>query len=391
MHANSLESLLIVTIAAFLVPVILEKFKLKFIPVVVAEIIVGILIGNSGFNLVVEDQWLELLSMLGFIYLMFLSGLEIDFSYFLGDKKEEKKVSFNPLFVAVLIFVLILVISFGLSLLLKLAGMIQAPYLMTLIISTVSLGVVVPVLKERKMLDTDLGQTILLVTVLADFMTMILLAFYVAMKEEEHGTILLIFLLFACVFIVYRLMNRWADNKFFHVLLKGTTQIGTRAVFLLILFFVVLSESLGVESILGAFLAGLIVSLLGPKEEFVEQLDSFGYGFLIPIFFIMIGVEMDLWSLVQTPRTLVFIPALLIAMYAAKLIPSLILRKWFSWHDVLSSGILISAKLSLVIAASAVAMEMDVITSEVNGAIILVSILTCLISPVLFAKMKGNQ
>ncbi len=72
----------------------------------------------------------------------------------------------------------------------------------------------------------------------------------------------------------------------------------------LILLFVALSETMGVENILGAFLAGVVVSLLSPGRDFVHQLDSFGYGFLIPIFFVMVGVGFDFASLFENPRIL---------------------------------------------------------------------------------------
>ena len=87
-HGLSVTSLLIVILAAFLTPIILHKLKLNMIPVVVAEILVGLIIGNSGFNIVESDMWLETLSTLGFIFLMFLSGLEIDFKAFSGEKKK---------------------------------------------------------------------------------------------------------------------------------------------------------------------------------------------------------------------------------------------------------------------------------------------------------------
>ena len=89
-HGASVTSLLIVILVAFLTPIILHKLKLNIIPVVVAEILMGLIIGKSGFNLVETDMWLETLSTLGFIFLMFLSGLEIDFKAFSGSKKREK-------------------------------------------------------------------------------------------------------------------------------------------------------------------------------------------------------------------------------------------------------------------------------------------------------------
>lgn len=89
MEHTSVASLVVVLIVAFLTPLLLHRFKLS-IPVVVAEIIMGLIIGKSGLNLVVQgDTWLETLSVLGFIFLMFLSGLEIDFSSFEKGKKKQ--------------------------------------------------------------------------------------------------------------------------------------------------------------------------------------------------------------------------------------------------------------------------------------------------------------
>lgn len=87
-HGASVASLVIVIIVAFLTPLFLHRLRLAFIPVVVAEILMGLVIGKSGFNLVQDDMWLETLSTLGFIFLMFLSGLEIDFSAFSRKKKK---------------------------------------------------------------------------------------------------------------------------------------------------------------------------------------------------------------------------------------------------------------------------------------------------------------
>lgn len=92
MESHAVTSLVIVLVGAFLTPILLHRFKLAFIPVVVAEIIVGLIIGKTGFNLVQEDVWLSTLSTLGFIFLMFLSGLEIDFTIFSKEKKKEEKL-----------------------------------------------------------------------------------------------------------------------------------------------------------------------------------------------------------------------------------------------------------------------------------------------------------
>src|SRR4051812_24301743 len=169
---GSVISLLIVVTIAFLTPIILHRFKLNFIPVVVAEILMGLIIGKSGLNVVHQDTWLSTLSTLGFIFLMFLSGLEIDFTAFSGRKNREQlpngKKSPNSFAVASVIFIGIFIFSLALSYLFVLAGFIDNAFLMTLIISTISLGVVLPTLKEAHLTKTVIGQIILLVAVIAD-------------------------------------------------------------------------------------------------------------------------------------------------------------------------------------------------------------------------------
>ncbi len=386
MEHHSLTSLMIVVGIAFFIPIILQRLHLRFIPVVIAEIIAGLLIGQSGFNLISEDPTLELLSLLGFIFLMFISGLEIDFSIFERKRKKQQN-SPNPVWAALLIFLTIMVISFGLSYLLVFLKLIKDPFLMTLIISTISLGIVVPVLKERKMTDGILGQIILLVTMIADFTTMILLTVYAMFRDQEGLRVLLLLVLFLAFFLAYRIIKRFFSIPLFDSLQRGTTQLGTRGVFALILLFVALSEVIGAENILGAFLAGVIISLLSPKDDFIHQLDSFGFGFLIPIFFVTVGVNLNIWELFVDRKILLLMPLLLLFMYIAKIIPAMILKKWYSWKEVLSIGVLTTSKLSLVIAASAIALDLGVIGGVLHGAIILVSILTCLISPIVFSRL----
>ncbi|MBA2939806.1 monovalent cation:proton antiporter family protein [Paenibacillus sp. CGMCC 1.16610] len=384
--SGSLGSLILVVTISFLVPILLYQLRLRVVPVVVAEIAAGLLIGKSGFNLVGHDPWVELLSLLGFIYLMFLSGVEIDFNTFV-KKDKMNSGSFHPLSVAIFVFIGIFMLAGILSLVLITFGLVERAFLMTLIIGTISLGVVVPVLKERKLLSTSLGQILLLVAVLADLFTMILLAFYVSFLSRNMSKLLLLLLFFLLVLFIYVIVKRFATGKVFKILGESSIQFGTRAIFTLILVIVFLSESLGVESILGAFLAGIIVSLLQPKKEFIHQLESFGYGFLIPIFFVMVGAKLDLKYLFADLKILLTIPLLMIVMFLAKIIPMLLLKKWFSWQEVLSSGILLSSTLSLVIAAATLALDLHVIGESLHSALILVAILTCLLFPVLFNKL----
>ncbi|WP_186575740.1 monovalent cation:proton antiporter family protein [Aquibacillus kalidii] len=393
-HGESISSLVIVILAAFITPILMHRLRLKMIPVVVAEIIVGLIIGHSGFNIVDESTWLETLSTLGFIFLMFLSGLEIDFSIFARRKVKKNKTSDNIPNPVVLAFIAFLGI-FGLSLLLSylfvLAGFIDNVFLMTLIISTISLGVVVPTLKEAQAMKSQLGQTILLIAVIADLVTMILLAVFVSFYSEGSGNMWLLLILFGAGILIYFIGKYFRSQTFLETMSKGTIQIGTRAVFTLIIFLVALSESVGAENILGAFLAGALVSLLSPNQELVQKLDSFGYGFLIPIFFVMVGVDIDLWSLFSDPKVVALIPLLFIALLLSKLIPVAILKKWYDWQTVFSAGMILTSTLSLVIAAATIGERIGVIDSQMEGALILVAVLTCLVTPPFFKKYYVKQ
>jgi monovalent cation:H+ antiporter-2, CPA2 family len=378
-------------IVAFLTPILMHRFKLNFLPVVVAEIIMGLLIGKSGLNIVHDDVWLSTLSTLGFIFLMFLSGLEIDFSTFKGNKKQDKlsndKSEPNAFSVATVIFIGIFVLSLGLSFIFVSLGFIENAFLMTLIISTISLGVVLPTLKEAHLTKTTIGQIILLVAVIADLVTMILLAVFVSLNDKGGGNTWLLLILFAAGVGLYFVGKRFKNRTFLETMSKGTIQIGTRAVFALIIILVAVSETVGAENILGAFLAGVLVSLLSPNQELVHKLDSFGYGFLIPIFFVMVGVELDVWSLLSDPKLLLLIPLLLLALLLSKLVPIYLLIKWYDKKTVISSGFLITSTLSIVIAAATIGERMEIITPEMSGTLILVAIITSVITPIVFKKL----
>jgi len=394
-HA-SVTSLVIVILVAFLTPILLHKFKLNFIPVVIAEIIVGLIIGKSGFDIVHQDMWLETLSTLGFIFLMFLSGLEIDFTAFSGGKKKKAllpngKEEPNRLRVAMIIFLGIFVVSLGLSYLFVWFGLINNAFLMTLIISTISLGVVVPTLKEAHIMKTAIGQIILLVAVIADLATMILLAVFVSLYGDGQGSMWLLLILFGVGILLYFLARRLKNNPFIRSLSTGTVQIGTRAVFTLIIVLVAISETVGAENILGAFLAGVLVSLLAPNQEMVHKLDSFGYGFLIPIFFVMIGVELDLWTLLSDKKMLLLIPLLLLAFFISKVVPVYFLKYWYDTKTTLASAFLLTSTLSLVIAAAKIAERIEIITPQMSGTLILVAVIACIITPTFFKKLFPKE
>jgi Trk K+ transport system NAD-binding subunit len=152
---------------------------------------------------------------------------------------------------------------------------------------------------------------------------------------------------------------------------------------------VALAEALGVELILGAFLAGAIVNLTsGPSTTTMrEKLDAIGYGVFIPIFFIMVGVRFDLRSVLGSTQALLMVPLLILVAYGVKLVPALLLKREFSWQETFAGGFLLSSRLSLIIAAAAIALDIGAIPESVSNAVILVAIVTCTVSPLLFNRL----
>lgn len=381
--------LLLVVSLVFLVPIFLVRFRR--VPVVVGEILAGIVVGPSVLGWVYGDEpTLELLAEIGFAFLMFLSGLEIDFSLvFAASPDEKKREGASPLWLAVISFLLTIFLAIFFSFGMSSFHLIQDPWMMILILSTTSLGIVVPVLKERNLLAGRFGQTLLLSALLADFLTMFLITLYVGICSTGLSLeILLIGALFIPLLLFYRFGMRSLEypavRRLFKELSGATAQIKVRGAFAVMMASVVMAELVGAELILGAFLGGVLVSLLIETGDDVlrHKLDAIGFGFFIPLFFV--GIQFDLNAFLQNRSSWLLLPVLLVASFAIKSVSALAFRVSFSWRETIASGFLLSARLSLIIAASAIGLRMGIISEATNAAIILVAALTATISPFLF-------
>jgi len=391
--------LLVVSVLAMLVPIVLHRIPRIAIPIVVGEIVAGMAFGPHGLNLIHGDnQQLEFLKLFGFAYLMFLSGLEIDFDVLFrsGSGKQEGALGGrlrSPLGAALLSFGLTLLIALAFSASLVELGLASNVWVMALILSTTSLGVVVPVLKERGLIRSAMGQYILVASVVGDLATVMLISVYVILHTQGLTfEVLFVLVLLVATFAVYRLAKTSQRHlpleQIVEELSHATAQLDTRVALGLAVVFIALAQGLGVEVILGAFLAGAVVSLLSAEEGSAlrPKLNAIGYGFFIPIFFIMVGVDFDLAAL-ESRQGLLLVPALLAMAYAVKLVAGLVYKPMLSWRQVLGLGILTSSRLSLIIAVAAIGVEIGAITEVTNAAIILVAIITVIISPIAFARI----
>ncbi len=371
-----------IAVFAFIIPILSGRIG---VPAVVGEITCGILFGLLGFSLEAEGRIvIDFLASFGLIFLMFLVGLEIDFS--------KVEVHGTKLFIlGTFIFILTLGISIFLTTKLGL-GLYLA-----LVLSTSAVGLTVPTIRELGLLKSDFGQTILISAFIADFATVLLVTvFTLHFKKGITGEMFLIALVFVLFFVVYYVgkLAIWHYPERLSAWFKSDqpSEIGVRAAFALLLVFVALSEIADIKAIaiVGAFLAGVMLSLLFRGGTVLEQkLFGIGYGFLIPIFFINVGMQFDLGAL--TRGGIYLVPMLLLMAFAVKIVPSLLFLIWHSLKESISAGVLLSSRLSLIIAMAAVGVELGLVNTTMESAIILLALITSICCPTIFRRMHRKE
>jgi len=398
--------LMVVTAIAWATPILLSVFKLKKIPSVIIEIIFGFFIGKFLLGSISHESFriLEFLALTGFIFLMFLGGLEIDVDQILASmprgRMTYKRFIQNPLLVSFVYFIFTFLLAYGGAMLLSKIIHIPQIWYFSLIMVTTSVGIVLPVLKDRGNLKERYGQNIILVAAVADIFSIILFTFTaIIFKNGFQFELLYIFGLFIIFIVFYSLGKKLRKLSFLKnlgfQLSHAASQIRIRGSMLMIMIFVVIAQFIGDEAVLlGAFLIGLALSSMLHRERSVMllKLDGMGYGFFIPIFFIMVGVEFDSSALMEFDQSLIwFLGLLLITLFAVKIIPSLLWVQLFGFRKAIAGGFLVSSRLSLIIAAAAIGLDMGVITPGINASFIIMAIITCFVSPVIFNLLSPSN
>ncbi|WP_462281580.1 monovalent cation:proton antiporter family protein [Salinivirga cyanobacteriivorans] len=398
--------LLIVASIAVLVPFLLSSLRIQRIPGVIIEIIAGYLVGKFLLNDLPAQhlQSLDFLALSGFMFLMFLSGLEIDVDQIRQSLPKRKitgrTIQENPLLIGVVIFILALFLSYGFAHLLNCVIHIQNKWYFALIMVTTSVGIILPVLKSQNEQSTRFGQMVITAAAIADIFSIILFSFTAfILKQGFQAELLLIFVIFFVFYLMYflgmKLTGKAWIKRMAYKLSHAVSQIQIRGTIFLILLFVVLAQFIGTEiMLLGAFLAGILISIFMNKSRSVLliKLDGMGYGFFIPIFFIMVGVHFDEAALTEMSNALLpFLALLFVALYAIKILPALLWRHIFGTKKALGAGFLMASRLSLIIAASKIGLDFGIITPGMNAAFVLMAVVTCFVSPVLYNLISPNK
>lgn len=366
--------LVLVSVAAAVLPGLSRLMRL---PSAVVEIVFGVVLGRSLLGLRADGEFFSILADLGFLLLMFQAGMEIDFQ---GIKQQgpRRTAAHLALFAATL----------ALSALC--AWLLGGSLFMALVLSTTSLGLVLPSLKEAGLTRSPFAQNLLLAATLADFLTLLGITYFNVWHQHGLGWPLILPapLLAGFVLLLWlgRLWAWWHPQAAQRLLMAADPQEqGVRLSLALLFVMVGLSALAGIEPVLGAFLGGTMLSFVFREKEVLEtKMSALGFGFLIPIFFINVGMEFDLGNLVKGGQ-LWFVLVLLVMALAVKLLPAMVFPwQGFSMRRGLQAGMLLSSRLSLIVAAAAIGLEQGYLDATAKDSIVLLALVTCLLGPTLF-------
>jgi Kef-type K+ transport system membrane component KefB len=361
------------------------------VPSIVVELMAGIVIGPHVLGLVEIDEAIEVLSQIGLVFLFFLAGLEIAFERIRGRPLRLAAYGF------LLSFALALVVGGGL----EAADLVSTPLFVAIILAATAFGIVVAVLKDAGQTATETGQLIIVGASVADFGTVVLLSLFFSHQGSGFESTVVLLTLFALAVAAVaialsraRLSARLSDA--IGRLERTTAQIGVRGAFVLLVGFVALAAEFGLEVVLGAFLAGAILRLVGRGDllrssRLGERLEAVGFGVFIPIFFVASGVQLDFGALFESVEDIVLVPLLLLALLVVRGVPASFYRGLIGNRTAVSVGLLQATSLPFIVAATQIGVELDKIEPATAAALVAAGLLSVLIFPLVALRLLAGE
>lgn len=378
MHTDVAALLLLLVIGSALSPVIAPRLG---VPEAVLQIAYGVLIGVVGIgHHGAPEEVLHLLAELGFILLMFGAGMEIDFDAIERGGK-------SGLVTGVGVAAGFTIVSVALVLLFRL----DVFYVVLLGATSVGLGVAV--LRESGMLSSPVGQWTLLVGSIGEFITLIAMTvFGVASRVGVSAQLFIDLGKLAALFIAggvflryLRAWSWWHPGLFQRVFkTHDASEMGVRAALVACFLFTALAVALGIEAILGSFIAGAVFRFVFREVHVLEhKMSALSSGFFIPIFFIGVGVSFDLGQLSLSGLGKAGILAFLLV--AARLLPSIALvRQALAPKEAIGVALLLGAPLTLLVAIAHLGADLGLLDEANESAVVLLAIILSVVLPVIF-------
>ncbi|WP_201845360.1 cation:proton antiporter [Myceligenerans indicum] len=384
MDEQSLMMLTLITLAAVTAPFLADRIEpwLK-VPSVVFEILLGVLLGPALLGLVERTDVVDALSDLGLAFLMFLAGYEIEVGRIAGGPLRRATWSWLT--------------SLGIGLALGLAvGGTDTGLVVGLALTTTALGVVLPLVKDAGLDGTRFGGRVLAVGTIGEFGPILAIAFVLSGRRPAHTLAVLV------LFTALALAGAWIARKprrprlgrLVTATLGTSSQVAVRlCVFLVILLFAI-AEWLGLDPVLGAFTAGLLVHIFLESSDATEtrivgsRLEGIGFGFLIPIFYVVTGVGLDVRSLFSDPRVLVTIPVFLVLLLVVRGVPTYLFhRQVLPRREVLALSTMAATGLPLIVVITTAGVAGGALEKAQAAALVFSGVLSVLVFPVLAQRI----
>ena len=380
----TLTNLLIVAAVAVVCPLIPALVPKIAIPSPVLEIIAGILLGPAVLGWVTIDEPVAIIALLGLAFLLFLAGQGVDV----------RKLRGNSIKLAVIGLAATFVLALGTAYLFDAVNVSGAPLLVAIVLSSTSLGLVAPLLSNSGRMNGRFGQLVLAAATLSDVACIMLLSALFSGDSSNAGTTVLLLVCLVLLGILVALglfeLRRWNRLQAAFKRLHGTTaHVRVRGAFLLMLAFAALAQSLGLEVILGAFVAGVVLRFIRPEpaegepdpDHFEEKLQTAGYAIFIPVFFVSTGIQFDLVALTKTPEALLAVPLFLLAILFTRGVPALLYRREIGVHEARAAGLLQSTTLPMVVTATQIGVGLGVLSQATAAGLVTAGLLTVIIFP----------
>jgi Kef-type K+ transport system membrane component KefB len=360
------------------------------VPAIVLEIVGGIIIGPQVLDIARPDVHVRLLSSIGLAFLLFLAGLEVDLSRLRGPLSGLAGRAF--------------VVSMGLALvagyLLNLAGADEDPLLLAIILVATSLGVVVPVLKDTGEIESEFGQLVFIAGSVAEFGSILLLSLFFSKESSTPESSLLLLVGFGLVlaassFLVGRAWRgHWLARQM-HRLEDTSSQLRVRAAVAILFVFAALANHLGLEAILGTFVAGALVRVLDRSDVVVSaqlrtRLEAIGYGFVVPFFFITTGMTLDMNALFSGWGTAKELVLFFVALLLVRGLPALLYRERFGARRCYVAGLMQATSLTFIVVAAHVGRQLGKIDAATQAALVAAGLLSVLLFPALALVLSGR-
>jgi Kef-type K+ transport system membrane component KefB len=371
------SSLLLTAFIAVIAPVICElPIGLK-LPMVVLEVILGIVVGPHVLGWAKPEGMLAVLGELGLIFLFFLAGMEIDV----------KSIRGAPLMKASMGWVLSMAVAFSIATCLYLFTFIQNYILIGAILTTTTLGTLMPILRDSGELETKFGSHVLAAGMIGELGPIVLVSI---VFTREHTHWLQTFLLVTFIFVVVgaAAIALWPSPPRIMALIgrtmESTSQLPVRIAILVLMLLVALANKFGLDMILGAFASGMVVGLATKGEQgqsLHHKLDAIGFGFLIPMFFVASGMKFDLPALLDNPRALLRVPLFLLFFLIVRGAPVLFYRSELTKKELLPFALYSSTALPFVIALTELGVSTGRMRTDNAAALVGAGMLSVLLFP----------